>query len=189
MDLPVDTEQGDVQEGEEEHDLWQEIEGRLRAGHAGTTSFVQEGKCKRHTVIDHEALDRTVALLVRTMGEYGSRIEQLSMGESITLAAQVKARNLMSYAVPLLATSYGLFSQGAQGLKSYRVIVNVPVRAIRDFESGRIDLKTLKERAEITKYRSPVFSDGIVSATLNDSCMSCHQWGHLVNVDLGASSS
>jgi hypothetical protein len=174
LDLPADTKQVDVQEGEHELDLWQEIEGRLRGGRTDELSFVQEAKCKRHTVIDHEALDRTVALLVRTLGEYGSRIEQLSMGESITLAARVRARNLMSYAVPLLATSYGLLSQDAQDLKSHRVIVNVPVRAIRDFESGRIDLDTLKERAEITKYRSPVFSNSTVSSTLNDSCKGCH---------------
>lgn len=174
LDLPTDTKEVDVQEGEDELDLWQEIEGRLRGGRADAPSYVQEAKCERHTVVDNEALDRTVALLVQTIGEYGSRIEQLSMGESITLAARVRARNLTRYVMPLLATSYGLLGQNAQDLRSHRVIVNVPVRAIRDFESGRIDVATLNERAEITKYRSPVFSDNIVAATLNDSCTGCH---------------
>ena len=152
LDLPAATKEVELKDQEDKPDLWDEIEGKVRGSKTEATYFPPGKKPKTRTTIDHEALDEAIDLLVKTVGEYGSRIEQLTVGESIILAARTSARRPWYTPEKLLEATYSRLYISAQGIRPHRVIIKVPVRAIRDFEKGELDLHMLKESSEITKY-------------------------------------
>jgi hypothetical protein len=156
LDLPAATKEVQAAVSpESKPDLWEEIQGRLHAGKTGVPSrFREEKKPKKQVEIDQDALDRTINVLVGAVGEYGSRIEQLSTGESIILAARVNAGYSLSGGDTGLALAGVLFDQLRQARQPYRVIIEVPVSAVREFDKNTIDRETLRDLAEITKYRA-----------------------------------
>lgn len=152
LDLPAATEEVELKDEEDRSDLWDEIEGKVRGSKTEAAFFPPGKKPKTRTTIDQEALDEAIDLLVKTVGEYGSRIEQLTVRESIILAARTSARRPWYTPKKLLEATYSRLYIGAQGIRPHRIIIKVPVRAIRDFENDELDLLMLKESSEITKY-------------------------------------
>lgn len=157
LDLPVATKKVDVEPAETpKSDLWDQSEGELRGATSNETLWFAGQAKKRAIALDDEALDKAVGVLIKTVGRYGSRIEQLSQGESIIIAARVSGRTTLASNDRNLIATYNLVTGWAgQGGLSERLIVNVPVAALRSFAGGKLDRSELRERAEITRYRAP----------------------------------
>jgi hypothetical protein len=170
LDISVPTEQVDVPEQEESKpDLWKQMEGEVRGLRTVWPSITQTEKPQKTFIVDQDELDDTVEVLIKTVGEYGSRITQLSDSESMILAIKATAQVTFfssgrKTAESLLATTYNLYYRGSHGAPPQRVIVQVPVTAIRDFESRKIALDALKEKVVVTQYPAHASTSGTSSS-------------------------
>ena len=148
------------EEPETNEDLWLQIENEVRGKTSRVSWNVEAGSPTKQYTMDEESLNDTVQVLIKTIGEYGSRLEQLQDHESIILAARANALlpggTVPHLRKPLLGTFLGIptpLLYGGRSLTSYRVIIQVPASAIRGFASGEIDLTSLAEHTTVTKYK------------------------------------
>ena len=142
-----------------EEDLWNRMENEVRGKGSRTVWKVKTGPNTKQDTVDEDDLNRTIRVLVKTVGQYGARIEQLADHESIILAARADASlpgNALSlFDKPLLSTYLGFATSLAfanMNVASHRVIIEVPVSAITSFGAGEIDLDSLEQHTTITKY-------------------------------------
>jgi hypothetical protein len=141
------------QRADAKEDDWARAEREVRGGGAGTTWKVRTAKSRKRCTIDRDDLNATIRTLLEAVGKYGARIEHLGADEAIIIAAEVTGRSGIPAAaqvvffpdvIPLIEID----------MAKHRVIIEVPVGAIKDYDSGLIDLDTLEKRAKVTTYRS-----------------------------------
>jgi len=148
-------------EGEESrNDPWTQTEGEVRGTHHAGPRLLGTWSRKKMT-LDETALRESIDVLLEAVGKFGLRIEGLSTGDSIVLAARLEGAGVVTWTNELwLDKARGRYLNalgiGASG--AYRVTVRIPVSAIREFEDGDSDLRTLRQRSEITRYRVPASS-------------------------------
>ncbi len=154
LDVPAVLKEVDPPKDDRESkdDLWNSVKEDLQESKSNL--WRSRGiKARKSMTVDEEDLDQTIELLIDTILDYGSRIEQLSAGDSIILAGRLKYRQ------PVVSTS-GLTVRpfrawrGDTVQSGQRIIVKVPVSAVQAFKDGGISRKTGRERAEITRYKS-----------------------------------
>ncbi len=157
--LPVSLREAESSpEGEEaKDDLWAQTEGEVRGTHRPglRTSGV---RLRKNMVLDESALNESIDVLLEAVGKFGLRIEGLSTNDSIVLAARLEGAGAIAWANELslnIARGRYLNALGIGASGAYRVTVRIPVSAIREFEDGDSDLRTLRQRSEITRYRVP----------------------------------
>ncbi|UCE59958.1 MAG: hypothetical protein JSU63_21250 [Phycisphaerales bacterium] len=140
-------------EDRESEDLWNAVKTEIRGDHPRVVWNIGSTSTRTRYVLDEDDLDRTVEVLLKTVGDYGSKMTQLTSNESIFLVANVEGRIPSSWIVPYVVTDIpaALLTSRAHMAK-YHLIIRIPVGAIRDYDSGAIDLTTLKNKSEVTRY-------------------------------------
>jgi hypothetical protein len=162
LKLPVPVKEVDVAEEDSKPDLWKQIESQVRGTGSPTIRLGRPPKPVKHVTLDAGALDRAVDALVKTVGEYGARIEQLGGDESIILTARVRMQPSRPSAEKLLATTYTVLYQWIPQATADRVIIKVPVADARAFREGQVDLTAFKERCRIVKYRADTSGSNVL---------------------------
>ena len=160
LNLPTLLEEVDPPKEEDKStgDLWTEAEDELRGKTSGAAWGVQTPLTKarrRKYAVDQEDLDSHLDTLFRTIGKYGSRIEQLGAGDAIVLAIRVKGRTPTGKGAGL-AGSYRqlLFTSTGSRTTSDRVVVRIPMSAVKTYESGRSGLSDIKQASDVAQYRA-----------------------------------
>ena len=160
LNLPTLLEEVDPPKEEDKStgDLWTEAEDELRgkASGAAWSTRTQFTKARRRKyAVDQEDLDRHLDTLFRTIGKYGSRIEQLGAGDAIVLAIRVKGR-MPTGKGSSLTTSYRqlLFTSTGSRTTGDRVVVRIPMSAVKTYESGRSGLSDIKQASDVAQYRA-----------------------------------
>jgi hypothetical protein len=142
------------QEGDDPaEDDWVQIEREVRGTGTRIIWDTGAGETRKRYALDEDDLGATIHALLEAIGKYGARIEQLGGDEAVTLAARVTGRSVLSRIPPFVLVPDILPILEIDVAKR-RVIIKVPAAAIRDFSSGKIDLKALEDRAEITRYQT-----------------------------------
>lgn len=155
LKLPAATKEVDPPTKPEapKEDLWSKTEDEIRRSNIFTVyqgSGLRGSKKPKVHMVDEEKLAETVDLIVSTVAQYGSHIEQLSSGESIILAARLNSVST-GYTTGTAVNLFGLVSRGGRA-RSDRVIIRVPVTVMRDFAAGKINKQQCRERCEVTRY-------------------------------------
>ncbi len=160
LNLPTLLEEVDPPKEEDKStgDLWTEAEDELRGKASASAWLVRSRSTQAHRrkyAVDQEDLDSHLDTLFRTIGKYGSRIEQLGAGDAIVLAIRVKGRTPTGKGVNL-ATSYRhlLFTSTGSRTTSDRVVVRIPMSAVKTYESGRSGLRDIKQASDVAQYRA-----------------------------------
>ena len=154
--LPVSLREAESSpEGEEaKDDLWAQTEGEVRGTYQPGLR-IGGIRLRQNMVLDESALNDSIDVLLEAVGKFGLRIEGLSTNDSIVLAARLEGAGVIAWTNELVLNA----ARGnlATGLSpgAYRVTVRIPVSAIREFADGDSDLRTLRQRSEITRYRVP----------------------------------
>lgn len=160
LNLPTLLEEVDPPKEEDKStgDLWTEAEDELRGKTSGAPWGVRtpfKKARRRKYAVDQEDLDSHLDTLFRTIGKYGSRIEQLGAGDAIVLAIRIKGRTPTGKGVNL-AGSYRqlLFTSTGSRTTSDRVVVRIPMSAVKTYESGRSGLRDIKQASDVAQYRA-----------------------------------
>lgn len=132
-------------------DLWSQAENELHEKATKNLWFGPRQVQRERYIVDEDGLNQTIDVLIDTVAKYGSRIGQLSGGESIILAARVKSRGTRQGAG---SGDRFMLEYMQTTTTSRRVIVTVPVSVLRDFSAGKMTPKECRDRAEVTQYRS-----------------------------------
>ena len=154
LSLPASVTEADPspEQDKVKDDLWSQTEGEVR-GTNRHYAWIHGAEPTKTVVLDEGALNETVDVLLEAVAKYGSRIEGLSAGDSIVLAARVQPEGARAWANATLFAAYAAPCGTVAGPGSYRVIIQIPVSAVRDFSNDKIDLNTLRQRSEITRYQ------------------------------------
>ena len=157
LDVPAVLKEVDPPKDDRESkdDLWNSVKEDLQESKSNL--WRSRGiKARKSMTVDEEDLDQTIELLIDTILDYGSRIEQLSAGDSIILAGRLKYRQPAVSTSGITQGGYGVGTlwYGDTAQSRQRIIVKVPVSAVQAFKDGGISRKTCRERAEITRYKS-----------------------------------
>lgn len=139
-------------------DLWNQAENELHEKAAQSLWYRPSRVQREQIIVDEVGLNQTLNVLIDTIAEYGSRIEQLSASESIILAARVKGRAPKVGGGGAAAEVLRLQYMGAAN-SSRRVIVNVPVAVVREFAGGKVTREGCRERVEVTQYQAHAGGD------------------------------
>lgn len=162
LDLPTKLEEVDppVEQEKTDEDLWKETEGELHRG-AASALFSRQSNKKKQTryILDQADLKRHSDVLLETIGKYGTRIEQLSTGDSIVLAVRIKAKAPPRPKTDLTAAyNLALLQSSWAGGRPHRLVMRIPISAIRNYqrsqEAGRAGLSDLRKATEIVHYRA-----------------------------------
>jgi hypothetical protein len=143
---PLDEDEDDTPAKD---DLWGQTEGEVRGTRPRDALGFATGGPLREFTVDDEALEATIAKLIGAIGKYGGRIEQLASDDSIILAARVTAQSPSDLASGILTGTYTMLHVD---VSKYRLIIEVPVSAIRAYDANRIDIESLIECARVTRY-------------------------------------
>jgi len=133
-------------------DAWGKIEmevrddGRMLAG----TWAPDAGKLPGPYEIERQGLNRTVDVLLKTIGDYGLKIEQLGPDEAIILVACVEG---MARMTKIVGSSLQFeFAMATGKTPQLRVVINIPVDALKALNSGEIEWEAFKGRVAVTEY-------------------------------------
>ncbi len=141
----------------EKADLWNQTESDLR-NPSPASSFFSNVTTKKEPktvwVVDENALDRTLTIILKAAGQYGSKIDQLQSGESIIVVAEVRGQRR---AVRNVDNSIRLLYASNQGvMPRNRVIITIPVEALQasaaSNDEGELDMESLRKAVELTMY-------------------------------------
>jgi hypothetical protein len=151
LNLPVAVSVADGEDALSEHDLWTQTRAELN--HRDGVRLWSTQRSQIEWEIDSTRYRETLRVLIETIGRYAGRMEQLASDEAVVVVARLQ------YSPPadahvgdhLLLGSY--FAASGQST-AQRVVVRVPVSAIRDFDADRLEVDELVRRCDIITYNN-----------------------------------
>ncbi len=155
LNLPVGIKYADLPEAKPDpaRDEWDEIEDVVRNPKSVSDLLVRANTRTKRPIVDRDDLDRSIEVLLNTIGRYGSRIERLQeKAEPIIIAARVNPVRWQVASAELKVAHNYLFAGGPA--TAHRLVIRISADAMRLYKGGGLDGGKLRERAEVTFYRA-----------------------------------
>jgi hypothetical protein len=155
IQIPLKTKEAGTQDGSnDEGDAWDEASQTVVNGntifYTSPVSLTTNKKPKEKYVFDERYIDAAIDAVIRSVGRYGNRIDQLPSSESVTVAVRLVGSSNSLYNVVTYRSIVG-WRNGNESEQG-RLVIELPGSVLGTITADTTDLTKIRSQCRITRY-------------------------------------